>query len=224
MPKVRIQSRSLEEAVYDAVRQNIIAGDLKPGDHLVEAQLSADFGISKTPVREALIRLSRDGLVEQAPYRVSRVATPTEQDIRQVCELRRWIEGKIAATCAEERDPRLLSDLEKTVLGAEAALESGDAHRWAEHVNEFSDVLVATWGNRYGADLLERLRNVLALIANISQGAPGRRERSVAEHRAIYEAIAAGDPERAEQATLTHLDSIQQDSLAALEALSRNGN
>jgi DNA-binding GntR family transcriptional regulator len=219
MQKVRIQSRSLEEAVYDAVREGIIAGDLKPGDHLVEAQLSQEFGISKTPVREALIRLSRDGLVEQAPYRVSRVATPTEDDIRQVCELRRWIEREIAAECARDPDPALVRDLKASVKGAEAALKADDARAWAQHVNEFSELLIDTWGNRYGADLLERLRNVLALIANISQGAPGRRKRSVEEHRAISEAIAAGDPDRAAEATLTHLNSIEQDSLNALEAL-----
>ncbi len=216
---MRLQPRSLEEGVYDAVRRGIIAGDLKPGAPLVEAQLSEDFGISKTPVREALIRLSRDGLVVQEPHRVSRVATPTDADVRQVCELRRWIEGQVAAACAREQDPAVLAALNASVEGSAAALRKQDVHAWAEHINAFTDAQIAAWGNRYGAELLERLRNVLALIANVSQGTPGRRTRSVDEHRAIFDAIAAGDAEQAIAATNAHLESIEQDSLQALDAL-----
>jgi DNA-binding GntR family transcriptional regulator len=90
MPLARVQRQSLEASVYEAVREGIISGDLRPGDPLVEAQLSADLGISKTPVREALIRLARDGLVVQELHRRSRVATPTVEDVRQACEVRRW--------------------------------------------------------------------------------------------------------------------------------------
>ncbi len=61
------------------------------------------MGISKTPVREALIRLTRDGLVVQEQHRRSRVATPTAEDVREACELRRWVEGEIAAKRRHER-------------------------------------------------------------------------------------------------------------------------
>src|SRR3954454_17102935 len=116
IPISPLKRQTLEEGVYEAVRASIISGELRPGDPLVEAQLSADMGISKTPVREALIRLTRDGLVEQEQHRRSRVATPTLDDVHQACELRRWVEGAIAADAARRADPELIESLEQTIV------------------------------------------------------------------------------------------------------------
>ena len=217
MPLARVQRQSLEASVYEAVREGIISGDLRPGDPLVEAQLSADLGISKTPVREALIRLARDGLVVQELHRRSRVATPTVEDVRQACEVRRWVEGEIAAQAARDAPPELIEQLEASIRDSERSLRRRDMRRWAEAVESFTDTLVAYSGNRYAADLLERMRNILSLIANVSQVAPGRRARSIEEHRAILEAIRRGDPVAADDATREHLSSIEGDSLRALE-------
>jgi DNA-binding GntR family transcriptional regulator len=217
MPLARVQRQSLEASVYEAVREGIISGDLRPGDPLVEAQLSADLGISKTPVREALIRLARDGLVVQELHRRSRVATPTVEDVRQACEVRRWVEGEIAAQAARDAPPELIEQLEASIRDSERSLRRRDTRRWAEAVESFTDTLVAYSGNRYAADLLERMRNILSLIANVSQVAPGRRVRSIEEHRAILEAIRQGDPAAADEATREHLSSIESDSLRALE-------
>jgi DNA-binding GntR family transcriptional regulator len=206
--------------VYEAVRDGIISGELRPGDPLVEAQLSADLGISKTPVREALIRLTRDGLVVQELHRRSRVATPTPEDVRQACEVRRWVEAEIAAQAAADAPAELIRRLEASVADSERALKRNDPRRWATAIEAFSDALIEYAGNRYAADLLQRMRNLLSLIANVSQVAPGRRARSIAEHRAILDAIRKGQPEAAAKATRAHLDSIEADSLQALEQVS----
>jgi DNA-binding GntR family transcriptional regulator len=219
-----VKPQTLEEQVYDAVRESIITGELRPGDFLVEAQLSADMGISKTPVREALIRLARDGLVEQELHRRSRVARPTAEDVRQACELRRWVEAKVAAEAAASADPELIARLEATIADADKALKREDARRWATAVEDFTDVLVEHSDNRYVAELLERMRNVLSLIANLSQAVPGRRDRSISEHRAILDAIGRGDAEAAAIATCAHLDSIERDSLDVLTELSAAGS
>jgi DNA-binding GntR family transcriptional regulator len=220
MPLARVQRQSLEESVYEAVREGIISGELLPGAPLVEAQLSADLGISKTPVREALIRLARDGLVVQEPHRRSRVATPTVDDVRQVCEVRRWVEAEIAAQAARDAPEAVIERLETSIRDSQRALGARDARRWATAVAAFTDVLIEYSGNRYAADLLERMRNVLSLIANVSQAAPGRRARSVEEHGAILDAIRSHDPDAAAEATRAHLRSIEVDSLRALERVS----
>jgi DNA-binding GntR family transcriptional regulator len=216
LPLTPVRHQSLEESVYEAVRDSIISGDLRPGDPLVEAQLSADLGISKTPVREALIRLARDGLVVQELHRRSRVATPTAEDVMQACEVRRWVESEIAAQAARDASDELIDELEAGIADSERALRARDTRRWAEAIGAFTDTLVAHSGNRYAADLLERMRNVLSLIANVSQVAPGRRERSIEEHRAILEAIRARDPDAAAEATRAHLRSIEADSMRAI--------
>jgi DNA-binding GntR family transcriptional regulator len=217
MPLARVQRQSLEESVYEAVRESIISGDLRPGDPLVEAQLSADLGISKTPVREALIRLARDGLVVQERHRRSRVATPTVDDVHQACEVRRWVEAEIAAGAARDAPKTLVKQLEDSIRDSERALRRKDTRAWAEAVEQFTDTLIEYSGNRYAADLLERMRNILSLIANVSQVAPGRRTRSIEEHRAILAAIRDSDPKAAAEATRAHLSSIEADSLRALE-------
>jgi DNA-binding GntR family transcriptional regulator len=223
MPLARVQRQSLEASVYEAVRDGIVSGELRPGDPLVEAQLSADLGISKTPVREALIRLARDGLVVQELHRRSRVATPTVEDVRQACEVRRWVEAEIAAQAARDAPPQLIEQLEASIGDSERSLGRRDTRRWAEAIGSFTDTLVEYSGNRYAADLLERMRNILSLIANVSQVAPGRRARSIEEHRAILDAIRARDPAAAARATRAHLDSIEADSLQALEQVQGDG-
>jgi DNA-binding GntR family transcriptional regulator len=220
MPLARVQRQSLEESVYEAVREGIISGELLPGDPLVEAQLSADLGISKTPVREALIRLARDGLVVQELHRRSRVATPTVQDVRQVCEIRRWVEAEIARETARDAPEELTERLAESIRDSERALKRRDARGWAEAVERFTDVLVEYSGNRFAAELLERMRNVLSLIANVSQVTPCRRRRSIDEHRAILAGIRSRDPEAAAQATRAHLASIEADALHALAEVS----
>jgi DNA-binding GntR family transcriptional regulator len=220
LPLAPVQHQSLEESVYEAVRESIISGELRPGDPLVEAQLSADLGISKTPVREALIRLARDGLVVQELHRRSRVATPTADDVRQACEIRRWVEAEIAAQAARDPSDELIEQLEEGISDSERALKHRDTRRWAEAIGAFTDTLVEYSGNRYGAELLERMRNVLSLIANVSQVAPGRRARSIEEHRAILDAIRRRDPEAAAEATRAHLRSLEEDSMHALEQVS----
>lgn len=215
----KLTTMSLENQVYEAIRDDIIKGVLRPGDTVVESQLSDRFGVSKTPVREALIRLKRDGLVEAALHRVNRVATPTAADIRAACEVRTWIECALAARCAAERSPELLAELEASIGAAREALDRDDVDGYVDAVRRFSDLIVEHSNNRYAEEALERLRNVLSLIAHIARKTEGRRQRSIDEHLAIFEAIKAGDDDAAAQATKVHLRSIEQDSLRALDGL-----
>lgn len=216
MATQRLTQPSLEERVYDALLQAIIVGEFRPGDPLVEAQLSEHFGISKTPVREALIRLKRDGLVEAELHRINRVATPTAENIRQACEARAWIESALTAQCAEQATPELLAQLTASIDRASEALDAGDERAYGDAVREFSEAIVTAAENHYARDFLERLRNVLTLIAHMSREVPGRKQRSIEEHRTILRALEARDPVAAAEATKIHLASIEQDSLNAL--------
>ena len=220
MASTKLQTRALDDAVYEAIRDRIVSGELRPGDPVVEAQLSSEFGISKTPVREALIALGRDGLVDQVPYHVTRVATPKADDINQVCELRSWLEGEIAAEGALSSPPPLLRDLERSIVDARAALADRDLPAYTAAIDAFSDLLLAHSENRFAIQLVQRLRNILALIVNVAQLTAGRRERSIDEHAAIYDAMVAGDPEATRAATRVHMLSIEKDALRALEKLS----
>lgn len=212
----KLEPRALDVAVADAIRERILSGELKAGDPLVEAQLSAEFGVSKTPVREALIALGRDGLVDQAPYHVTRVATPVPEDVSAACEVREWLEGEVAARAAESGDKDLFKSLSESLDDSRKALEGGDLRAYTEAVERFSDLLLEHSGNRYAVEFVRRLRNILALTANVAQKTTGRRKRSIEEHAAILDALESGDSEAAREATRKHLRSIERDALKAL--------
>src|SRR4029079_13065575 len=117
-----LEPRSLEREVYETLRGEILTGIVAPGQALIEAQLAVDLGVSKTPVREALIRLLRDGLVEIRPYRGARVRRPSGDDVVQAVESRMWVETQVARAFAADPPRELLARLEENIEATQAAL------------------------------------------------------------------------------------------------------
>jgi GntR family transcriptional regulator, rspAB operon transcriptional repressor len=218
----KIVPSQLERRVYERLRDDIVSGELQPGAQLVEARIAEELGVSKTPVREALIRLQRDGLVAIEPYRGARVAQPSPEDVREILELRRLLECQIARDLANRRPPDVIRALQRSIDRCWGALASGDRRRFLDCLTEFSDVQAEACGNSRMARLLVDLRSVLLVIGTTSLRAPGRERRSVEEHEMILDAIKAGDAEAAAAATAAHIQSIERDSLALGDAAPGN--
>jgi DNA-binding GntR family transcriptional regulator len=216
----KIVPAQLERRVYERLRDAIVSGALEPGAQLVEARIADELGVSKTPVREALIRLQRDGLVSIEPYRGARVINPSPDDIREILELRSLLEGQIARDLATRRPEHVIAALEASIEASKRALRSRNRRQFVDSLTAFSDLQADACGNSRMAKLLVDLRSVLLLIGTTSLRAAGRAERSVAEHEAILEAIKAGEPEVAARATAAHIRSIERDSLAELRPVS----
>lgn len=214
----KIVPAQLEGRVYERLRDAIAGGALPPGSQLVEARIAEELGVSKTPVREALIRLQRDGLVQIEPYRGARVLEPSEDDIREVLELRSLLECHIARDLAIRRPSEVVDALETCVTESKAALGAGDGQALFDSLTEFSDLMAEACGNDRMVKLLADLRNVLLLIGTTSLRAPGREARSIAEHEAILAAIRRGDGDAAAEATVAHIRSIEHDSLGPVAA------
>lgn len=211
----RIVATQLERRVYERLLDGIIAGELPPGTPLVEARLAEDFGVSKTPVREALIRLQRDGLVQIEPYRGARVVEPSASDVAEILELRTCIESHISADLARRRPRGTLRALHRAVRRSHAALEADRREAFVRSLIEFDDALDNGSHNSRMVRVLAELRNTLALMGALSMRAPGRPARSLAEHEAILAAIEAGDAEAAVAATERHIASVGRDVLDA---------
>jgi DNA-binding GntR family transcriptional regulator len=211
----KILPAQLERRVYERLRDDIVSGLLRPGDQLVEARLASELGVSKTPVREALIRLQRDGLVSIEPYRGARVLEPSADDIREILELRELLECHIAAELARTRPPDALATLEATVALGRKALAAGEDTAVAEALTAFSDVFADAAGNSRLAEVLRGLRSVMLLIGSASMHAEGRNRRSLDEHARILRAIRRGDADAAEAATRRHLKSLERDTRAS---------
>ena len=199
--------------MYERLLASIISGELPPGVPLVEARLAEDFGVSKTPVREALIRLQRDGLVEIEPYRGARVAEPSRTDVEEVLELRTCIEAHIAADLARRRPRATLRALERAVGRSRAALDAQEREPFVRSLIDFDEALVSGSRNSRMVRVAGELRNALALMGALSMRAPGRPARRLAEHEAILAALEAGDVTGAVAATERHIASVGRDVL-----------
>jgi DNA-binding GntR family transcriptional regulator len=211
-----LEPRSLEREVYETLRDEILTGIVAPGQPLIEAQLAVELGVSKTPVREALIRLQRDGLVEIRPYRGARVRRPSSEDVVQAVEARMWVETQVARALATKPSAELLEQLQRNIEATQAALDADDYERFVRTVRGFSELLLKAHGNRYAMQVVESLYNILALIGSAFRRAPGRKQESIDEHWAILAALAAHDPDAADAATRRHLESIKRGAIEAL--------
>jgi DNA-binding GntR family transcriptional regulator len=209
----RIVPAQLERRVYEQLRREIVDGTLRPGEQLVEARIADALGVSKTPVREALIRLQRDGLVSIEPYRGARVVEPSPGDVAEILELRLVLECHLARDLAARRPAGVVAALQGSIDASRAALASGDREALLDALTAFSDIQAGACGNSRLTKLLTDLRSVLLLIGATSLQAAGREHRSIEQHEAILTAIQAGDGVAAAAATAEHIRSIERDSL-----------
>jgi DNA-binding GntR family transcriptional regulator len=211
-----VEHRQLKDSVYLQLRQEIVAAQLPPGYVLREAELSARFGVSKTPLREAFVRLEKDGFVQIAPYRSAVVAGYSRQDLREIYEVRELLEGSCAREAAVNIGTEDLAALSRVVRESTAALEAGDTERLAALLDEFDVVLYAQSKNSRITAMLNNIRDHVTRIGRLTVAIPGRMQTSVREHQGIYEAIVQRDGTRAETLMRQHILSVMADQLADL--------
>jgi GntR family transcriptional regulator, rspAB operon transcriptional repressor len=210
----RVAPLQVKDLVYERLRESLIDLTFAPGEPLREAALVERFGVSKTPIREALVRLEREGLVEIAPYRGARARTYNQDDLREFFEVREILETECVRRAARTTDSRLQDALTRNVDSSAAALQRGDLKAVAERLDEFDDLLLSQLRNGMLSDLRERLQAHLRRIGPVV-GAD-RFSSVVDEHRAVLGAITANDPDRAQELLRQHLRHRLDDQLQAV--------
>lgn len=197
-PPEAAQGRGLLRVyAYEQLRARIFDGTLALGAPISEAELAAGMGVSRTPVREALQALVHEGLVEVYPKRGSFVARLSEADARDSFELRDAIETAAARLAARRRTPE---QLEAMAAALGAAVVEPSYYR----ASDFHRLVVEASRNRYLLDAFLAVAGRTELVSRVAARLePGA---VIAEnHRPIYEAIAASDPDEAEEAMRRHL-------------------
>jgi DNA-binding GntR family transcriptional regulator len=194
--------------VYENLRRRIIEGELRPGLPINEADFARDLAVSKTPIREALRQLERDGFVENVPGRGSMVSHIRPQDIREVFEIREILESgaaKRAARLGDNEELHAKREEGKKLLEDEQACEAY-VHEWGS----WEDVhlcIVNALGNQTLADiysgLLDRIKRFRSHYGK--RFTQRRLHEILTEHTAILDAIVEGDGERAERMVQRHL-------------------
>lgn len=209
-----LQHRQLKDVVYERLRQEIIDFTLQPGAPLREAELSQRLGVSKTPLREALVRLQRDRLVELIPYKGAVVSGYSREDLASIYQLRELLEGACARDAAQGASPEDLAELTSVIRDTKSALAEQDRDLIVSLFYTFDDVIYRQTRNVYISDLIEGLHAHLYRIGQLTVMIPGRLERSAQQHEAIYEAILRREPNQAEQRMREHIISVMVDQLA----------
>jgi DNA-binding GntR family transcriptional regulator len=212
----RHDRRKVTDWAYEEIRDAIIGLRLQPGDSLREAALAERLGVSKTPVREALGRLEKEGLVATTSFKGAVVSSYSSRDLIEIYELRELLEGAAARTAAERSSPEAVDRLQGIVQRSRDLRAAGELDALADLLGEFDEVVYAQVENSRIAALIANLRAHLSRIGKLTEQIPGRVEASVEEHAAIVRSIAEHDADEAERLIRTHIRSVLNDQLDAM--------
>jgi len=192
------------ERVYEALRERVIRGELLPGMHLVEAELTAEHGVSRVTVRDALRRLAADELVELIPHRGVRVRRLTPRDVEELYVAREAIEC-VAARLAANGPREILAELREIHDEARALTPGRDQVRLTRLTVRFHQTIARMSGNRMLHAILVRLNTQMIgyqLLSSVDAGCIAAAHR---DHAAILAALARRDGARAEHAMRAHI-------------------
>ena len=203
---------SLADQVFERLEGEILGGKYQPGELLTELRLTEDLGVSRTPVREALRRLEQERLVELSTRGIV-VLGVTERDIEDIFTVRLRVEGRAAARAAEARGGDYLVEMREAIELQEYYVGRHDADHIKYMDNRFHELVYYASGSSVLRDVLLPLHKKTQKYRKVSVQNESRAEKSLAEHRAVYEAIAAGDTAAAEQAMTAHVQNARQHML-----------
>ncbi|MCL4423304.1 MAG: GntR family transcriptional regulator [Actinobacteria bacterium] len=183
----------------------IVSGRLAPGSlHSVRA-IAEQLGVSRTPVREALLQLARDGSIRFERNRGVRIIQTTEHDLQEIFEIREWLEVPAAARAAKFMTSAQRKALEQAFEHMKASVAAEDEYGLWRHDRAFHSVVLQASGNSRLAQYVDSLRE-LVLMRDATTTRKGRSPQAVvAEHEPIMEALSAGDPEGAAEAMRVHI-------------------
>ncbi len=214
----RIAPTALYQEVAERLRQRIFAHELTPGTWIDEQKLAEQYGISRTPLREALKVLASEGLVELKPRRGCYVTEISRRDLDDLFPLIAMLEGRCAAEAVSKAKPADIAALKQIHDALEKAAHDERIEAFFEANQEFHRKVQELSGNRWLLQVIQDLRKVLKLSRMHSLSLEGRLQQSLDEHRLIMAAIAGGDAKRAEQLMHDHLLSGRE-ALAKMEAV-----
>ena len=189
----------------DAIAQEIAMGTIQPGQHLDEVALAGRFGVSRTPIREALMQLGTMGLVEMRPHRGAFVKRIGIAELVEMIEVMAELEGMCARLAARRMSAAEIDALEQIHLDCAAAADSGDPDAYYYENERFHRALYAGCHNGFLTEEAGRLHERTKVYRRLQLRVRGRVENSFSEHEAVVEAIRAGNPECAEKAARDHV-------------------
>lgn len=208
---------SLRVQVYYKLRDNILNGAYPQGMLLQEIKISEEFGVSRTPVREALKQLELEGLILMIPNKGAKVLTISADDIRDIYEIRSLIEGMAARLAAEKITDAELTKMKHSLELEEFYIMKENLEGATGEDSSFHQIMYESCHSRYLEKILTDFHCYCQLVRAKSLSEKGRSKASLKEHQAIYEALVAHDGVTAAECATKHVMTTKQNVLKCLE-------
>lgn len=199
---------SLADRVFERLETDLLGGRYQRGELLTEHRLVEDLGVSRTPIREALRRLEQEHIVEIGGRGILVIGV-SEEDVRDIFNIRLHIEGEAAARAAKNADPAAIGRLGEALELQEYYVGRSDADHIRSMDSRFHELVYLASGSVIYADTLLPLHRKVQKYRKLSVESENRAAESAAEHREIYEAIERGDAEAAARAMTAHVQNAR---------------
>lgn len=201
--------RSTSQQLFEHIRDEIISMTLRPGEKIPETQLADKFGVSRTPVREALAKLSAEGFVEVRPQRGTFVTKLSMQQILEVRFIREAIEVAVACYVAQNPDQATIDACERIIAAQRVAAEQRDALKFQHLDDEFHATLSNATGFMRVGKVVEAEKAHMDRVRNLSLvELTGQYEHVLDQHQAILQAIKSGSADKAKAAMEMHMKEV----------------
>jgi DNA-binding GntR family transcriptional regulator len=212
------RDRQAAPQVFERLRGMILSLDLPPGSALSRAELASQFGVSSTPIRDALMRLDEEGLVEVFPQYATVVSRIDVRLAQQAHFLRQAVELEIVRGLAVEHDAALVAELNQAIARQQQFAKAGDFERFIAADNEFHAQLYAAADKQDIWSLVKSRSGHIDRLRRLHLPSPGKAQDIVRHHKLIAKAIGAGEPDEAQKHLRTHLSGTLSE-LAQIRSL-----
>ncbi len=202
---------SLEKFAYESIKSAIISFQLVPGQSLVESDLASKLGVSKTPVRDALLRLEREGFVKKIAYTGTYVSEINHKGIADIFMIRAHLESLAARLACNKLSEEDIFKAQNYINLMDEAIRKGEIKEASAQNKNFHDLIIARTESEWLSQILSNLDDHLKRYRILSNYQSGRLEKSIQEHQQVLDAIVKNDPETAEKLMKHHLISVLED-------------
>ena len=196
----------LRDVVFKTLREAILRGDLKPGERLMELQLAAKLGVSRTPIREAIRMLQQEGLAVTIPRRGAEVAAMTEKDMEDVLQVREALEILAVQLASEKITKEQIAELEERLKAFEQAVETAEVKQIAQSDIDFHDLIYTAAENPRLVVLLNNLREQIYRYRVEYLKDEKNYPRLIEEHRQIMQGLKERNEQYVVEMTKKHMD------------------
>ena len=202
--------RPLREIVYEQLKLQILTGKITPGTRMMEVELADEMGVSRTPIREAIRKLEKEGLVTIEPRRGAYASDISVKDMVDTLEVREDLEGLAAALAAERMTDEQMEELIQITRKYSEAISNSDTEKIISYDEQFHKHIVACSGNKTLIQLSETVQELALRFRYLFYDDFSRYENMPVEHRQILDAIKGGDADTARQTADNHVKRLKE--------------